>query len=61
MHRLTIFEGAKCCPADSPLYDCTWRGSAPDCANAKCEKDEVAVDLESQGDGTFECNCELII
>lgn len=41
----TIFNPSKsyCCPKDTSLNDCTWRGTPMDCADAKCKPDEVAI------------------
>lgn len=45
-----------CCPNDTPLQDCTWRGSAPDCTNANCEKEEVEVDSHAGGSSWNLCS-----
>ena len=54
-----------CCPIDSPLYECKWRGSAPECVDANCLiKDgntlvaEVQIDSGSGGDSLNHCSCE---
>ena len=48
-----------CCPLDTPLHDCEWRGNWPDCPNAKCEIDEVAVVNDPNGEpGWFACHCK---
>src|SRR6266536_1743023 len=47
-----------CCPRPALLYDCVWRGSNPDCPDAKCKADEVAIDLNFQGAGYGSCSCE---
>ncbi|KAK5658413.1 hypothetical protein OQA88_2390 [Cercophora sp. LCS_1] len=39
-----------CCQEDSALYDCVWRGSNPDCADAKCNLGEVAIINSQNGD-----------
>lgn len=48
-----------CCPKATPLNDCTWRGSAPDCADAKCKQDEVAIDNNVSGGGGNGCSCKF--
>lgn len=44
-----------CCPQDTALYDCKWRGTPTDCADAKCMPDEVAIANEQQGDSFWGC------
>ncbi|KAK2013705.1 hypothetical protein LZ32DRAFT_675824, partial [Colletotrichum eremochloae] len=34
-----------CCPWDTGLYECKWRGSAPDCVGANCKTVEDGKDL----------------
>ncbi|RWA12800.1 hypothetical protein EKO27_g2300 [Xylaria grammica] len=47
----SIIKGRKkyCCARPAPLYDCRWVGSYPDCPNAKCAPDEVAIELSTYG------------
>ncbi|KAJ4381977.1 hypothetical protein N0V85_008603 [Neurospora sp. IMI 360204] len=45
-----------CCPTDTLLHDCQWRGSLTDCPVANCEKDEVNVALDPQGDRLLTCH-----
>lgn len=47
-----LYQGKKqyCCANPSPLKECVWRGSFPDCPNAKCMQDEVAIELSQSGD-----------
>ncbi|KAH6707805.1 hypothetical protein BKA61DRAFT_739097 [Leptodontidium sp. MPI-SDFR-AT-0119] len=54
----TIFNPSRkyCCPKPALLCDCTWRGSQPDCPDAKCKSDEVAIDLNPQGSGILACS-----
>jgi hypothetical protein len=47
-----------CCPTDTLLHDCKWRGKMTDCPVANCEKDEVNVALDGQGDRSQHCACE---
>ncbi|KAK4164086.1 glycosyl hydrolases family 18-domain-containing protein [Cladorrhinum sp. PSN259] len=44
-----------CCNTDTLLHDCRWRGSMTDCPVANCEKDEVFVALDSQGESLRSC------
>ncbi|KAI0157094.1 hypothetical protein GGR52DRAFT_586914 [Hypoxylon sp. FL1284] len=53
---LTYITGNYCCPKDTPLHDCTWRGSRPDCPDAKCKSDEVAVRNDGYGDASWGCS-----
>jgi hypothetical protein len=57
--QLTILSVSYCCPADTPLHDCVWRGTPGDCADAKCMPDEVSIATETQGDSFLGCNCTL--
>ncbi|VBB73365.1 Putative Glycoside Hydrolase Family 18 [Podospora comata] len=34
-----------CCPNDTPLHSCTWRGSAPECVDSNCKMQEDGKDL----------------
>lgn len=34
-----------CCPSDTGLYECKWRGSAPDCVGANCKTHEDGKEL----------------
>ncbi|KAK0724576.1 hypothetical protein B0H67DRAFT_481904, partial [Lasiosphaeris hirsuta] len=52
-----------CCPWDTGLYDCKWRGSAPDCVGANCkthdggdELFEVQVDAHAGGSSWNLCS-----
>lgn len=52
-----------CCPRQTALHDCRWRGSAPECTDANCllkdgDKDvnEVQVDRQSGGDSWNHCS-----
>ncbi|KAL7794847.1 hypothetical protein V8C43DRAFT_304830 [Trichoderma afarasin] len=52
-----------CCPDDTPLHDCTWRGSAPDCVDTNCKMQdndkvlaEVQVDTHQRGGSWSWCN-----
>ncbi|BCR84335.1 uncharacterized protein ACHE_11737S [Aspergillus chevalieri] len=45
-----------CCPSDTLLHDCTWRGSLPDCPDAKCKDDEVAILNNGYADGWMRCS-----
>ncbi|KAF6788479.1 chitinase [Colletotrichum sojae] len=54
---------AYCCPRDTGLYECKWRGSSPDCVDANCKatedgKDifEVQVDAHAGGGSWNLCN-----
>lgn len=48
-----------CCPQPALLNMCVWRGTFPDCADAKCKEDEVAVELSRWGDTTSNsCWCK---
>ncbi|GIZ44487.1 hypothetical protein CKM354_000768400 [Cercospora kikuchii] len=42
-----------CCPSPSNLHQCTWRGSAPDCADAKCSRNEVTIQRHPSGSGAL--------
>lgn len=53
---LTGDSGKYCCPSDSPLHDCTLRGTTPDCADAKCKPDEVAIATNNEN-----CWCKLFL
>lgn len=44
-----------CCPNDSALYDCIWRGEPGDCPDAKCMPDEVAIANDHQGNSFQGC------
>lgn len=41
-----------CCPKTTPLYDCSWKGTASNCGNAKCEYNQVAIARSSNGDNS---------
>lgn len=47
-----------CCPTNSLLNTCKWRGSLPDCPVANCEKDEVNIVLDEIGDKAIACACK---
>ncbi|KAI1852652.1 hypothetical protein JX266_002193 [Neoarthrinium moseri] len=55
-----------CCPRDTPLHDCTWRGSAPECVDSNCkmkdddgkELNEVQVDAHAGGSSWNLCSWE---
>lgn len=47
-----------CCPKPVTLSQCRWVGTAPDCAEAKCDADEIAVDRDTYGDGNG-CWCKF--
>jgi len=48
-----------CCPSPATLYDCVWRGTPVDCADAKCKSDEVALKSDRFGGGSFfGCFCK---
>lgn len=56
-------EPKYCCPNDTPLHDCTWRGTSPDCVDPNClmEEDgkvlaEVQIDSQSGGDSWNLCS-----
>ncbi|KAL5330730.1 hypothetical protein ACEPPN_000250 [Leptodophora sp. 'Broadleaf-Isolate-01'] len=54
----TIFHPWKsyCCPKDTALHDCIWRGTPGDCADAKCQANEVSIASEKQGDSFSGCS-----
>lgn len=40
------------------MHDCTWRGTIPDCDDAKCKSDEVAIAINGVGEtGLTGCFC----
>ncbi|EAU32456.1 predicted protein [Aspergillus terreus NIH2624] len=52
-------QGQKyCCPIDTELKSCHWRGGGggSDCANAKCNATEVQIDLATYGDKSKACD-----
>ncbi|KAG2418851.1 hypothetical protein HFD88_001953 [Aspergillus terreus] len=52
-------QGQKyCCPIDTELKSCHWRGGSggSDCANAKCNATEVQIDLATYGDKSKACD-----
>lgn len=57
---LTSCPGKYCCPSDTPIHDCTWRGSRYDCPDAKCKSDEVAIRNDQQGNSIWTCSCECL-
>ncbi|KAF2432500.1 hypothetical protein EJ08DRAFT_630268 [Tothia fuscella] len=58
--KCTVFNAhyKYCCPRPAGLYDCRWVGSQPDCPDAKCNKDEVTIALNSQGRKYDACSCK---
>ncbi|KAM7212852.1 Glycosyl hydrolase family 71 domain containing protein [Rhypophila decipiens] len=38
-----------CCPKPAALKECLWRGTWPDCEDAKCMEDEIVVDRYTYG------------
>lgn len=56
-YGLIKIPGEYCCPADTPIHDCTWRGSKFDCADAKCTPDEIAIRVDQQGNSIWTCSC----
>jgi len=46
-----------CCPSDTSLSDCEWKGTPMDCADAKCDPGEVAIANDGQGDSFRGCAC----
>ena len=60
--RTTNEVAEYCCPWDTGLYQCIWRGSAPDCAGATCKmhedgKDLFEVQVDSHGAGSSWNTC----
>ncbi|RKU40671.1 hypothetical protein DL546_003055 [Coniochaeta pulveracea] len=53
----TIIHPSKqyCCPTDTLLHHCVWRGKLTDCPVANCEKEEVNIALDPQGDNFLNC------
>ncbi|KAJ3953651.1 hypothetical protein N0V92_009873 [Colletotrichum tropicale] len=53
-----------CCPRDTGLYECGWRGTSPDCVDGNCkalDKDnkplyEVQIDSHASGDSYNACS-----
>lgn len=51
-----------CCPTDTELGSCHWRGGSGgnDCANAACNATEVQIDLATYGDQSSACDCMIM-
>lgn len=48
-------SGKYCCPKDTPINDCGWRGSKYNCEDATCNSDEVAIQNDQQGNSLWTC------
>ncbi len=49
-----------CCPKPAALKTCQWRGTWPDCSDAKCNDDEVTVEVNPLGASSFNCHCKCL-